>query len=328
MRVWLTWVAVALQVLVLLFMAGEREWVYRNGQKICLRTQPVDPRDPFRGDYVRLDYDVNWVTEDRMDATLSGANSRTAGQRVYAILAEDESGRFSVERLTRQKPESGLYLRGRTVYSTGRSGVQVQYGIEAYFVAEGKGKAIEDGRRRGNVRIPMDMEVAIGRGGMAVLRSHRFCPLGVGLELDMATNRQVRGATVSIVNVSSNDLEIVDPAWKGCLRLECDNRRSWSGNAWEWVGGKEMPSIPDSAGVILIKPGESKSVAVDLCKPEWFVYEPGKAPVPLQEIGTVAAFRFVYFVPPAGKSDEDRRCDRVWRGELRSQLFTTRGRWD
>ena len=54
-------VAIALQVVVLFFMAGEREWVVRTGRTVFLRTAPVDPRDVMRGDYVRLNYEMSRV---------------------------------------------------------------------------------------------------------------------------------------------------------------------------------------------------------------------------------------------------------------------------
>ena len=51
--------AIILQVMVLAYMAGEREYILKNGKLIHLRTAPVDPRDLFRGDYVRLNYEIS-----------------------------------------------------------------------------------------------------------------------------------------------------------------------------------------------------------------------------------------------------------------------------
>ena len=53
MRARLPWIVAALQIVLLAFMAGEREWVARTGTPVVLRTAPIDPRDPMRGDYVR-----------------------------------------------------------------------------------------------------------------------------------------------------------------------------------------------------------------------------------------------------------------------------------
>jgi uncharacterized membrane-anchored protein len=56
MKRWLPVAVVVMQVAMLGFMAGEREWIAKMGTRISLRTAPIDPRDPMRGDYVRLDY--------------------------------------------------------------------------------------------------------------------------------------------------------------------------------------------------------------------------------------------------------------------------------
>ena len=58
--------AVILQLIVLAYMAGEREYVLRNGKVIHLRTAPIDPRDLFRGDYVRLNYEISRIPVSRL----------------------------------------------------------------------------------------------------------------------------------------------------------------------------------------------------------------------------------------------------------------------
>ena len=40
-------------------MVFGREMVVQRGTKIGFATAPLDPRDPFRGDYVRLRYPLN-----------------------------------------------------------------------------------------------------------------------------------------------------------------------------------------------------------------------------------------------------------------------------
>ena len=52
---------IAAQALVLGVMAGEREFILITGERIRLRTAPIDPRDPFRGDFVRLRYEISSV---------------------------------------------------------------------------------------------------------------------------------------------------------------------------------------------------------------------------------------------------------------------------
>lgn len=61
MKVKLALLVAGLQVLVLAFMAGQREWIARTGQPVTLRTTPIDPNDPMRGAYVRLEYEISTV---------------------------------------------------------------------------------------------------------------------------------------------------------------------------------------------------------------------------------------------------------------------------
>ena len=61
MRKLLIVTAVVAQLLVLGWMAFEREWVVRTGRVVYLRTAPVDPQDPMRGEYVRLNYEIATV---------------------------------------------------------------------------------------------------------------------------------------------------------------------------------------------------------------------------------------------------------------------------
>ena len=58
MKTWIIIGAAALQLLALAYIAAERELIFRTGRVIYLRTAPVDPRDAFRGDFVRLDYEI------------------------------------------------------------------------------------------------------------------------------------------------------------------------------------------------------------------------------------------------------------------------------
>lgn len=330
MRKILTGIAIGFQVLVLLFMAGEREWVMKNGEVIHLRTRPVDPRDPFRGDYVRLDYEVNQIRTNKVArGVLSGDVRVDRGRKVYAVLLRDEDGLGIVNQLTGDKPPEGLFMRGRTDYVYGGSPfVVVKYGIEAYFVQQGEGQKIEAGRVRGDVRVPLDMEVAVGRGGMAVLKDYRWCPLGIGLKLENTTNRQVRAATVTLVNVSSNVLAVMDPSSGGWLRLESDSRQNWGPNEWGWTG-KDHPGVPPVDGnVIVLKPGEEKSAHIDLTEPIWFVSKGKEPPRAISELRDFAGFRFVYKAPDRLACAKLRNAELIWHGTLQSQVFTSVGRWD
>src|SRR5688572_18493165 len=143
--------AVVLQVLALAFMAGEREWIVRTGRTVLLRTAPIDPNDPMRGDYVRLDYEISRVPRSRLEGGLPKVfaepwdGRRTPERRVYARMDVGEDGIAELAALTDQEPGEGLFIRGRAQESGGRN-VQVRYGIEALFMEQGTAKKLEDMR--------------------------------------------------------------------------------------------------------------------------------------------------------------------------------------
>ena len=99
--------AATLQVLVLAYMAGEREWVRQTGQNIFLRTAPIDPRDAMRGDYVRLNYAISSVPSSRC----VGFPELTNGTAENLPPDTRDAARKTPRRLRRRTPARVLALR-------------------------------------------------------------------------------------------------------------------------------------------------------------------------------------------------------------------------
>ena len=106
-------VAVILQLAVPAAMIAKRERVLRDGRAFKFRTAPVDPADAFRGRYVALNLEQN-----RMAVPLGSDYAR--GQKVYAVLMEDDAGFATITDLRPERPDTGPYLatRIRYVYNT------------------------------------------------------------------------------------------------------------------------------------------------------------------------------------------------------------------
>jgi uncharacterized membrane-anchored protein len=104
--------AIIMQVLVLAYMAGEREYILGSGTIVHLRTAPVDPRDIFRGDYVRLSYEISRIAAN----DITDAESREKIKKGRKIFVSLEKGPDGLHRMTQaqfQRPQTGLYLTGR-----------------------------------------------------------------------------------------------------------------------------------------------------------------------------------------------------------------------
>ena len=142
------WIVVALQVLGLLSFAGVREATMQSGREIVLRSAPVDPRDLFRGDYVVLRYEISSLPYCCF----------AIGDTVYVLLERrDDVWDPAGARRDPPSADDGPFIRGRVTRvtpTTGRqrtSTIEVEYGIESYFVPEGTGREIE--RARGQMRV-------------------------------------------------------------------------------------------------------------------------------------------------------------------------------
>src|SRR6266481_8463565 len=187
---------VALQLLILAVMAGQREWVRHTGRAVYFRTAPVDPRDVMRGDYVRLSYDISRVPRELWRGPLPAQSTNLAevprDTRVYASRHLQEDGVAQLASLGLDQPRNGLYIRGRTETSSPEQ-INVRYGLEALFLEQGKGLELEAGRNRNGIQVPLEMKAAVSPNGIVVLQDHRWCALGMGLNLVITNSVTANG---------------------------------------------------------------------------------------------------------------------------------------
>ncbi len=140
---------------------GYKEYTLRTGQEVLLKTTPVDPRDLFRGDYVVLRYDISNLNSESVALE---RNDFKSDDKVYVRL--DTREKYAVAtNVFAQPPSEGLFIKG-TLKDVGGNRFNVEYGIESYFVPEGKGKDIE--RQLGR---NVDVRVVIDKSGNAVIKS-------------------------------------------------------------------------------------------------------------------------------------------------------------
>ena len=69
-----------LQAVWILGTVVQQENIWRTGKVILLETQPVDPRDLLRGDFVRLNYKISSVPREKFTPPLTGELS--AGTKI------------------------------------------------------------------------------------------------------------------------------------------------------------------------------------------------------------------------------------------------------
>ena len=93
-----------------------------------LATQPVDPFDLIRGQYIVIRYEIDSIP------SIEGAE---IGDNVYVSLMEDSNGTARYKTASLNKPsKDDLFIKGQIKYIY-ESSMQVEYGIEQYFFERG-----------------------------------------------------------------------------------------------------------------------------------------------------------------------------------------------
>lgn len=154
--------AASLQTVAIGWIVWDRIALLKNGREIVLPIIPVDPRSLFRGDYVILDYPVSSVPVALMTPELEA--SRPAS--VYVTLTK-QGEEWQPTALSAKPPVPApdkVVLKARPRYgwhqtsrprAVGADGATasttkadpvyaLSYGLESYFVPEGKGNALEE----------------------------------------------------------------------------------------------------------------------------------------------------------------------------------------
>ncbi len=153
--------AVALvQTAVLAYMVIGRVQLLRTGREITLPIRPIDPRDLFRGEYVRLGYDTG---TDPL-RFLEGPGPKP-NEVLYVTLEKKEDGAWRTVGTARALPAATgpdrIVLKGRPSRST-----WMRYGIESYFVPQGQGPKLEGMARDSKLAVL----VAVDKTGNAAIK--------------------------------------------------------------------------------------------------------------------------------------------------------------
>jgi len=350
MRRYFILLAIVAQLAALAYMAGKREVILATGQQIYLRTAPIDPRDPFRGDFVRLTYPLNAVYSKQIRGNVID-HLDDKGYQVYAVLKLAENDLYVMDFLTDQQSQDQITIKGQITndrrWGRGRGAANVKYGLEQLFVEQGAGLKIERIRgTRSRIQVPMEVQVAIGGDGTAVLRDFRWSELGMQLEM-LRMNRPNRGnnantgqnqaittlspkVKVSLKNVSDAALVIVD--WGEHCGFKLVPVR-WAMQTYTPVDTTCNPRPLAKQAFISLEPDQSYQAEMDLSKPRWhMLIKNNKGVTSAGEIGidnNSDMFRIVYQSPkPSQFSQVTVAIQNIWQGQMPSRAFNARGRID
>jgi len=116
-------IAVAVVLTVLFSFIAYNQWPLMTGKTMVLDTRPVDPFDPFRGQYMTIAYEIG---------NLEDVEGFKAGDCIYVSLEKDAEGIWRLEDSSKIKPSNTDFIRGK-VTRVDSNNVRVEYGIEQFF---------------------------------------------------------------------------------------------------------------------------------------------------------------------------------------------------
>jgi len=176
------WVKIFIIILIqssLLFaMIANRQAILSSDTIVILEIRPIDPRSLFRGDYVRLSYEINELQLDK----LSGNQLFKRNDTVYVMLQKQglywQARAVFLEKTEAQSSQQ-IFIRGVVKSVRNRNqddnpksykktiSINVSYGIENYFVPEGEGLKLE----RPQPGDKVTLEIALDEEGHAAIKS-------------------------------------------------------------------------------------------------------------------------------------------------------------
>ncbi|MBZ9653616.1 GDYXXLXY domain-containing protein [Phyllobacterium lublinensis] len=169
--IWLGAAVAIVQSGALYAMVAQRASILRSGTNITLLTEPVDPNDFLRGDYVSLGYGISTVEAGKVGGTPPAAAGPTD---IYVTVKPGDDRVWTLSEASWQRredvPDGQIQLRGRTTHSMNTpasSQLRITYGIERYYVPEGHGLVIENQQRERKI----EAVIAVSPDGEAQIRA-------------------------------------------------------------------------------------------------------------------------------------------------------------
>ncbi len=166
--------AITIQTLIILTIILFKLSVLSNGTEILLKIAPVDPKDYLRGDYVSFQYEIS-----RVQTYYAHGETLYNGDTVYVTL--QKNGKYwhviGIEKI--QPKNESVFIKGKItsggltpntkkmvpIYNRVIFNQEyiVNYGIEQYYIPEGKGRNI-------NLRFNASALIRVDDSGNSVIK--------------------------------------------------------------------------------------------------------------------------------------------------------------
>src|SRR3989338_895340 len=160
-------IAIAIQTAILFFIILFKLLILSGGEEVFLKIRPVDPLDPFRGDYITFQYDISRIKGSLFDSS----EKIKYGDKIYIPLLKRKNYHIATNRISKNKPDTGIFIKGTVndirIRQNGNSidEVFVSYGIEEYFIPENSGRNVSFNGQNTFAKVVLD------KNGNAVLKN-------------------------------------------------------------------------------------------------------------------------------------------------------------
>ncbi len=133
------------QLAIPLFTLWEQHDIVKSGELYVFKTEAIDPTDPFRGKYIRLNY-----TEDSFP--IKKREAWEGVQHAYAVLSKDEEGFAKIVSLEKEQPSDVTNYVAVEVYIAWRRDekknsdycvLKIVYPFERFYMEESKAEPAE-----------------------------------------------------------------------------------------------------------------------------------------------------------------------------------------
>lgn len=136
-------------------MIAQQENILRNGAQIKLKTAPVDPYDMFRGRYVWLRMEENFVSFPSKEKV-------ERNQTVYILFQEDADGFAKAVSAQLERPQQGVYIKAKASWKKNSTNqLNFNLPIDRYYMNEDKAPRAEQIYRENSRRDKHDAYVIV-----------------------------------------------------------------------------------------------------------------------------------------------------------------------
>lgn len=134
------------QLAVPAWMIVSHERILHEGEVFKFRTAPIDPRDPFRGEYVILNFEASsgsWRDPHELPASMTDQAPYVNHTSFASLGVSDSSGFAVISRLSTTPPASGAYIEVKHWGMIGSLITNVDLPFDRYYLEEGDGAKTE-----------------------------------------------------------------------------------------------------------------------------------------------------------------------------------------